>query len=260
MSDKARERIAHREKTVERRDKMLIKDFTANRATVEEVFDQSTRMVLFSFLQDGSLDEVHGVISSGKEARVYWGKNRDGKEIAVKIYLTSSAEFLKGMRKYIDGDRRFRNVKHNTRSLIFTWAQKEFRNLQEASRAGVRVPKPIAIKNNVVLMEFIGKDGVSAPTLKENSPRDPEKAYSVILGFLERLYKKAELVHGDLSEYNMMMWKGRLIVFDMSQSVPTSHPMAEFLLRRDIENVNRFFSRLGVKVKTVDELYKQVVG
>jgi RIO kinase 1 len=75
---------------------------------------------------------------------------------------------------------------------------------------------------------------------------------------MKRLYQKAELVHGDLSEYNLMMWKGKLVMFDMSQSVPTSHPLAEFLLRRDIENVNRFFSRQGLEVIPNEKIYKQV--
>jgi RIO kinase 1 len=260
MSRKAREKLARREKTVERRDKMLVHDFSSERATLEEVFDQSTRMVLYHFLSKGVIDEVHGVVSAGKEARVYWGKNKEGKELAVKIYLTSSAEFLKGMRKYIEGDRRFKNVKHDTRSLIFTWAQKEFRNLEQAARAKVRVPKPIAVEKNVLVMGFIGKNGVSAPSLKEQPPSDPEKVYSLLLTYLERLYRKADLVHGDLSEYNIIMWKGKPVIFDVSQAVPTSHAMAEFLLRRDLENVNRFFSRLGVKVTSVDEAYTQVAG
>jgi RIO kinase 1 len=260
MSRKVREKLAHREKTVERRDKMLVHDFSSERATLEEVFDQSTRMVLYHFLSKGVIDEVHGIVNAGKEARVYWGKNKEGKELAVKIYLTSSAEFLKGMRKYIEGDRRFKNVKHDTRSLIFAWAQKEFRNLEQATRAKVRVPKPIAVKNNVLVMEFIGEDGVSAPSMKEQIPRDPQKVYSLLLVYLERLYRKADLVHGDLSGYNIMIWKGKPVIFDVSQAVPTSHPMAEFLLRRDLENMNRFFSRLGVKVISVDEAYKQVAG
>jgi RIO kinase 1 len=77
---------------------------------------------------------------------------------------------------------------------------------------------------------------------------------------LERLYRKADLVHGDLSEYNIMMWKGKPVIFDVSQAVPTSHPMAEFLLRRDLENVSKFFSRLGVKVLSVEEAYRRVAG
>ena len=183
MSRRARENLAHREKTVERRDKMLIHDFSSERATVEEVFDQSTLMVIYDLLNKGVLDEIHGVVSAGKEARVYWSKNKEGKELAVKIYLTSSAEFLKGMHKYIEGDKRFKNVKHDTRSLIFTWAQKEFRNLQQATRAKVNVPKPIEVEKNVLVMEFIGKNGVSAPSLRGQPVNDPEKVYCAVAGW-----------------------------------------------------------------------------
>ncbi len=260
MSKKAHEKLAHKEKTVERRDKMLIHDFSSERAALEEVFDQATLMVIYEFLNSGVLYEVHGVVNAGKESRVYWGKNKEGKELAVKVYLTASAEFRKGMLKYIEGDYRFKGVKRDTRSMIFAWAQKEFRNLQQASRAKVRVPKPVAVKNNVLVMEFIGKNGVNAPSLKEQTPSNPEKVYEVLLTYLARLYRKAELVHGDLSEYNIMMWKGKPVVFDVSQAVPTKHPMAEFFLRRDLANVNRFFSRLDVKVLSVDDAYKQVVS
>jgi RIO kinase 1 len=260
MSRRAQKKLAHKEKTVERRDKMLIHDFSTERATLEEVFDQATLMVIYQFLNSGILYEVHGVVNAGKEARIYWGKNKEGKDLAVKIYLTASAEFKKGMLKYIEGDYRFKSVKRDTRSLIFTWAQKEFRNLEQASQARVRVPKPIAVKNNVLIMEFIGKDGTNAPSLKEQAPSDPAKVYAVLLTYVERLYKKAALVHGDLSEYNIMMWKGKPVVFDVAQAVPVSHPMAELFLRRDLANVNRFFSRLGVKVLSVDEAYRRVVG
>lgn len=260
MSGKARERIARREKVVERRDKMLRRDFSSERATIEEVFDQATMMVIYRFMSSGVLHEVNGVISSGKEARVYWGKNKENKDIAVKIYLTSSADFKKGMIKYIEGDQRFKGVKRDTKSLFTAWAQKEFKNLEQATNAKIRVPTPIGVDSNVLIMEFLGKDGVSAPSLKEQSPEDPEKIYRTLLTYLRRLYKKAELIHGDLSEYNLMIWKKKLIMFDMSQSVPTSHPLAQFLLNRDIANVNRFFSRLGVKTLSNEEVYRKVTG
>lgn len=260
MSRKAQERLAHNEKRIERRDKMLNHDMSNERATVEEVFDQTTRFVVFDLLNSGVLYEVNGVISSGKEARVYWGKNKDGLDLAVKIYLTSSAEFKKGMLKYIEGDPRFKNVKRDTRSLISVWAQKEFRNLEESIQAKVRVPKPVVVKSNVLVMEFIGEDGVSAPSLKESAPENPEKVYRLIIAYLKRLYQKAKLVHGDLSEYNILMWKGLPIIIDMSQSVSIEHPMASFLLQRDLVNLNRFFSRLDVDVVSVEELQKKVVG
>jgi RIO kinase 1 len=258
MSRKAREKFSRKEKSVERRDRILNHNFTEERATIEEVFDQATRMVLYRFLSNGTINEVSGVVSAGKEARVYWGTTKEGEERAVKIYLTSSAEFKKGMMMYIEGDYRFKGVKRDTRSLISTWAQKEFRNLEAAAKAKVRVPKPIAVDRNIVIMEFLGKEGVPASSLKEQPPEDPEKTYKQLLVFIKRLFQKAELVHGDLSEYNTMIWKGKLYVFDMSQSVPTSHPLSAQLLQRDIANVNRFFSRQGVDVLSNQEVYKQV--
>jgi len=227
---------------------------------LEEVFDRSTLMVIYDFLNKGTINEIYGVVRAGKESRVYWGKDKHGRELAIKIYLTVSAEFRKGMLKYIEGDPRFKGVKHDSRSLIFAWAQKEFKNLELATSAKVRVPKPIAVKNNVLIMEFIGKNGVTAPSMKEQPPSNPEKIYNILLKYLAKLYAKAELVHGDLSEYNIMIWKGRPILFDMSQAVPLSHPMAEFLLHRDLANLNRFFSRLGVNVLSLEECYNKVTG
>jgi RIO kinase 1 len=164
------------------------------------------------------------------------------------------------MHKYIEGDPRFKDVKHDTRSLIAVWAQKEFRNLTEAAQAKVRVPMPIAVKSNVVVMEFIGKEGVSAPSLKERVPANPERVYKTVVTYLKRLYQKAKIVHGDLSEYNIMIWKGKPVVFDLSQSVSIQHPMADFMLNRDLANLNRFFSRLNVKVYPIEEFHKLVVG
>lgn len=227
---------------------------------LEEVFDRSTLMVIYDFLNQGRIDEIHGVVRAGKESRIYWGKDKQGKELAIKIYLTVSAEFRKGMLPYIEADPRFKGVRHDTRSLIFAWAQKEYKNLELAVAAKVRVPKPIVVKNNVLIMEFIGENGVSAPSMKEQPPRHPEKIYDALLEFLHKLYCKAGLVHGDLSEYNIMIWKGHPILFDMAQAVLLSHPMADFLLRRDLTNLNRFFGRLGVKVLTVDEAHRRVTS
>ncbi|MEM3000478.1 MAG: serine protein kinase RIO [Candidatus Bathyarchaeia archaeon] len=260
MSKKIQEKLAYKEKLVEKRDRMLRHDFSTERATLEEVFDQATLMVIYDFLNSGVLYELHGVVNAGKEARIYWGKDKDGKDLAVKIYLTTAAEFRKGRLKYIEGDYRFKGVKRDTRSLVFAWAQKEFKNLEQAYDAKVRVPKPIAVKDNVLIMEFIGKDGVNAPSLKEQSPANAAKVYKLLLTYLERLYRKAELVHGDLSEYNILMWKGNPVLIDMAQAVPTSHPMAQFFLNRDLSNINRFFSRLGVEVLSTEEIYRKIVG
>jgi RIO kinase 1 len=239
----------------------LMKDKRSEEYEVlEEVFDRSTLMVVYDFLNSGVIDRIYGVVKAGKESRVYWAEDKDGKELAVKIYLTVSAEFRKGMLKYVEGDPRFKGVKRDTRSLIFAWAQKEFKNLEQAMAVGVRVPKPIAVKNNVLVMEFIGRNGVCAPSMKEKPPENPDKTYKTLLGYLKKLYRKAELVHGDLSEYNIMIWRGRPVLFDMAQAVPLAHPMADFLLKRDITNLNRFFNRLGVEVPSAEQVYRMVTG
>jgi RIO kinase 1 len=180
--------------------------------------------------------------------------------MAIKIFLTISSEFKRGMIPYIEGDPRFKRIKRDTRSLVYAWAQKEFKNLSQAVEAGVRVPKPIDVSHNVLIMEFIGNDGESAPVLRETEIRNPQRVYCQILNAMRKLYTKARLVHGDLSEYNIMLWKNRPVLFDVSQAVLLEHPMADQLLRRDLENVNRYFKRLGIEVLSAEEAYKKVTG
>ncbi len=225
---------------------------------LEEVFDKSTLMTIYEFLNKGVIDEIHGVVKAGKEARIYWGKDRDGKELAIKIYLTIASEFKKGKLKYLEGDPRFKHVRRDTRSLVFAWALKEFKNLHLALKAKVKVPKPVAIRKNVLVMRFVGKDGSPAPQLKEVPPKNPDFIYNQLLEYIRRLYQQAELVHGDISEYNVMVWRGKPVLFDMAQAVLLSHPMAATFLKRDLQNLNRYFKKLGVNVSSIDEMCRKV--
>ena len=227
---------------------------------LEEVFDRSTLMTIYDFLNKGVIDQIFGAVKAGKESKLYWGKDKDGNAMAIKIFLTISSEFKRGMIPYIEGDPRFKRVKRDTRSLVYAWAQKEFKNLSQAVKAGVKVPKPIDVSHNVLIMEFIGNDGESAPVLRETDIRNPQRVYRQILNEMRRLYTKARLVHGDLSEYNIMLWKNQPVLFDVSQAVPLEHPMADQLVRRDLENVNRYFKRLGIEVLSAEEAYKKVTG
>ncbi|KPV64276.1 MAG: RIO-type serine/threonine-protein kinase Rio1 [Candidatus Bathyarchaeota archaeon BA1] len=255
-----RKRLERRLRVVEKRDRMLIKDFSSDRAVLEEVFDRSTLMTVYNLLNDGTIDEIYGAVKAGKEARIYWGRDPDGKELAIKIYLTVSAEFRKGMLPYIEGDPRFAHIRRDTRSLVYAWAQKEFKNLQRALDAGVRVPKPIAVEKNVLVMEFIGKNGVSAPLMMEIFLKNPQQVYRRLLTLVKKLYQKAELVHADLSEYNIMIWRGKPILFDVSQAVTLKHPMVDRFLQRDLENLYWYFKGLNVDVLSVEEMYRRVTG
>ncbi|MEM2875629.1 MAG: serine protein kinase RIO [Candidatus Bathyarchaeia archaeon] len=258
IKDKHRERLDYEEAKVEKRDRMLIKDKTSDREVLEEVFDSRTLMTIYDLINRGVISEVIGVVKAGKESRLYWGKDPNGGDLAIKIYLTTSAEFRRGMLPYIEGDPRFKRIRRDTYSLVCAWAQKEFKNLKLAYESGVRVPEPVAVSGNVLVMKFIGHEGVSAPLLKDVELKKPKKIYKKILDNVKKLYK-CGLIHSDLSEYNVMVLDSEVILFDMSQSVPLEHPMAEKFLMRDIENLLRFFSKLGLKLPEPDLVIEEIV-
>ena len=256
---KAEKKLDRKEKAYEIEALMKNKR-SEDQQVIEEVFDRSTLMTVYDLMNKQVIDEIHGVVNAGKEARIYWGKDPQGKELAVKIYLTSSAEFKKGMLPYIEGDQRFAHVRRDTRSLIYTWAQKEYKNLQRAHEAKVNVPEPLAVQKNVLIMEFIGKNGERAPLMKETVLEKPQKTFETLLTFVKRLYSKAGLVHADLSEYNVMIWKDKPVIFDVAQSVLTNHPMADTFLRRDLKNLHRYFKREVPDMLSLDEMYERVTG
>jgi len=232
--------------------------------TVEEVFDRATVQAVLQLMRRKTLAELKGVVSTGKESRVYWGKSFKGEDLAVKIYLTSSSEFRKGMVKYIKGDPRFGdNIPKSTRKLVIMWAKKEFKNYKALFDAGVSVPKPIDQYENVLVMEFIGREGVRAPLLKEITLTYEEyvKLFVNLIEDVKKAYVKANLVHGDLSEFNVMIFEDRHYIIDVSQAVPLTHPNSHELLIRDLRNIHRYFSKeVGLKIPSVDVLYKYVTN
>lgn len=257
MSLRAEKKVALREKRYVREQLMKVKRSEELEA-LEEVFDKSTLMTLYRLLNLNVLTTIHGVVKAGKESKVYWGTLKNGLKVAVKIYLTSSSEFRRGMINYIEGDPRFRRVKRDTRSLIYLWAQKEFKNLQAAHKAGVSVPRPVLVERNILLMEFIGEDGSPAPLLKEAKVKTPKRLYREIIEQVKKLYSSAELVHADLSEYNIMMLRGKPVLIDLSQSVHRDHPSSTMYLTRDLENINKYFVKLGVEVRPVREILEEL--
>ncbi|CAH9143820.1 unnamed protein product [Cuscuta epithymum] len=234
----------------------------ADRATVEQALDPRTRMVLFKMLNRGFFNDINGCISTGKEANVYHATKSDGQELAIKIYKTSILVF-KDRDRYVQGDYRFRYgyCKHNPRKMVKTWAEKEMRNLMRLKAAGIRCPTPIILKLHVLVMEFIGKGGWAAPRLKDAAlPLDRlREGYVEIIMVMRRLYQNCKLVHGDLSEYNILYYEGHLYIIDVSQSVDLDHPHSLDFLREDCVHVSDFFRKHGVGVMTIRELFDFIV-
>ena len=187
----------------------------------EDVFDDVTLLALYKLVHKKWFSVLGGSISTGKEANVFYAE-RDGKGVAIKIYRIRTANFTT-MSSYITGDRRFSRVKKAKKELIFAWTKKEFANLVRAKDAGISVPEPLVWDRNILIMSFLGKGEVPYPQLRTVELEDPAKTYAQILGAVSTLYTKAELVHADLSEFNIL-YSDRPYLIDMGQSVTRDHP------------------------------------
>lgn len=235
----------------------------ADRATSEQVLDQRTRMILLQMINRGYVSEVHGAISTGKEANVYGGvlfddKTGDAVQKAIKVYKTAILVF-KDRERYITGEHRFKGGfdKGNNRKMVKLWAEKEFRNLRRIYNAGIPCPEPISLKLHVLVMGFLGdRKGWAYPRLRDaNLTGDDVETqwrnlYIQLLGIMRKMYQVCRLVHADLSEYNILYHKGQLYIIDVSQSVEPDHPRSLEFLRMDIKNVGGFFRRKGVDTLT----------
>jgi RIO kinase 1 len=245
----------------ERQSRILRKNAEESKV-FEEVFDRDTLLTLYEMMNSGVISYLNGVVSAGKESRVYWGiaeKGQEKRDVAVKIYLVSSVEFKKRL-PYIQGDPRFQRIKRNTRGVVELWARKEFVNLKTAYESEIRVPRPIDVRGNVLAMEFIGNGGVPAPRLIDSKVTLSD--FNQLVKITRRLLVQAHLVHADLSEYNVFKSvtkrKIELIAFDFGSAVDIKHPMAREFLERDVRNISRFFERRGVPISTAFETLQKV--
>lgn len=244
VSDDEADRIARKRDREFLEFRERIKD--ADQFKVEDsVFDEATLGALYKLVQDGHIAAFGGPLSTGKEANVYVAAADEG-EVAVKVYRINASDF-RAMREYLDGDPRFDGIGSDKKKVVVAWTKKEFANLRRARAAGVRVPEPIAVQRNVLVMELVGHADDRARRLNEVDVENPETAYTVVREYMRRLYR-AGLIHGDLSEYNMIVHDGELAVIDLGQAVTVHHPNAGEFLERDCVNVATFFTRQGLTI------------
>ncbi|KIY73171.1 RIO1-domain-containing protein [Cylindrobasidium torrendii FP15055 ss-10] len=232
----------------------------ADRATNEQVLDPRTRLILFKMIGRGLLHTVNGCISTGKEANVYHAitppepttaSTVPNRHLALKIYKTSILVF-KDRDKYVSGEHRFRRgySRHNPRKMVRVWAEKEMRNLKRLTTAGIRAPEALEVRENVLVMDFLGDgDCWASPRLKDANPTKEEcdNLYPELLLIVRTMFHQCKLVHADLSEYNILLHEGHLWIIDVSQSVEHDHPAAFDFLRNDLRNVEEFFGRRDVR-------------
>lgn len=218
--------------------------------------------VIESFIDQGLVADVLGVVKSGKEATVYCceGGPASGRAlVAAKVYRSRNVRQFSNDAAYRDG--RLRNLERRQARAIIAgsragreiafdrWVTDEYETLRLLHRAGADVPEPVALAGSVILMEYVGDDDAPAPVLA-SVRLDPAEARAVF----ERLLRNVELalacdrVHGDLSAYNVLYHRGVVRVIDFPQAVDARfNANALSLLERDVERLCAHFARFGVQ-------------
>ncbi|MBW2998684.1 serine protein kinase RIO [Candidatus Woesearchaeota archaeon] len=233
----------------------MARRITREKFKVEKtVFDNFTIQNLRKLESEGFLEiETLIPLFMGKEANVFIAEGKNGK-VAVKIYRLENCDFNR-MFDYIKFDPRFMKIKRRKRDVILTWVKREYRNLLKAREHKVRVPTIYCIKHNILVMELIGEPSMK---IKDDIPKNPSKFYKDLILQMKRLLK-AELVHGDLSKFNVLNFNEKPVLIDFSQSIVKSSIRAVEYFERDIKNINMFFTKLGLKekeLKTIEDFKK----
>lgn len=234
--------------------KEKFKEYTEKFKTMHGVFDDFTNRTIFKLISDGHFEGLESPISIGKESNVFSAITKNGHRVIVKIYRLETCDFNK-MYNYIKDDPRYGNLKDKKRKVIFAWVQREYRNLMNSRDAQVNVPIPLAFLNNVMVLEFIGKNADIAPKLKDKIPKNKKDFFDKVVENIRKLYK-AGLVHADLSAFNILNFDEKPVFIDMSQATILKHPQAEEYLERDVKNICTFFRKIGLKVTEKSALRK----
>ena len=258
MSDNSEKKIELKIKSKleqKKRKKTLDDGFKKNKV-VNEVLDKITILQLHDLINSKIISYVNGVVKAGKESVVFWAKDFDDNDLALKIYLVTTSNF-KRRSQYVMGDPRFTNVKKGTKNIVYLWARKEFQNISKCYDCGISVVKPRHVSKNILIMDFEGIDGKPEQTLLESEI--DENDYRQSISLIADLYKKAKLVHGDFSEYNIFKTKNGLKIFDLGSAVDTIHPNTIEFLKRDINNITNFFVKRGLTVENPADILERII-
>ena len=224
---------------------------------------------LTPFYEEGQILDVLRLVKGGKEANVYCCRAHPsiGADLlAAKLYrprmfrnLRNDAQYRQGRAvldergRAVHDPRRLHAIRRGTtlgKELVHTsWLTHEFHTLRLLHEAGVDVPRPIAVSENVILMDYRGDEQRGAPTLN-HVMLDPTEA-----GILfDRLLRNVDLmlaasrVHGDLSAYNVLYWEGRVTIIDVPQAFdPVHNPDGYSLFARDVDRLCQYFARYGIQ-------------
>lgn len=218
--------------------------------------NESLHFDLKMYLVEGIVSEIIGRINEGKEAEIFLAR-RDNKLVAIKLYKDRMSRSFRNKNLYsmpvVQSHRREARAIRNksnfgVRLEESLWHEREVSMLKLLHGEGVSVPRVFETGASSFIMEYIGDEDASAcrlGDLRRNLP-DPALIYKQILLNLEILYS-CGVAHGDLSPYNILWFKGKIVIIDLPQSVFSgSSDHFESLFARDWDCLANYFSKLGV--------------
>lgn len=207
-------------------------------------------------VEEGIVDEVIRPLMSGKEAAVF--VVRCGEEIrCAKVYKEANKRGFRQAVQYQEG-RKVRNSrraramekgsKFGRKQQEETWQNAEVDALYKLAGAGVRVPQPFGCFDGVLLMELVtDEDGSPAPRLNDvlMSPEEAREDHALVMLYVMRMLA-AGLVHGDLSEFNVLVDPYGPVIIDLPQAVDASaNNHAQWMLTRDVENMTTYYGQFA---------------
>ena len=205
-------------------------------------------LALHTLVEKNIISQLGPILGKGKESDVYSCMDDNENIYALKIYRMGRTSF-RSIKKYrnLIGDRGH-----------FSWlyinrlaAKKEYEALEKIYHLKSNTPKPIGYNRHIIVMEYLrGKELVYYKKIDK-----PEYIYNKIIGQMKNIYQKANMIHGDLGEFNIVIdEKGNILIIDWLQWVSSDHPNADSLLRRDIENLNNYFEKKFNIKSDLDEI------
>jgi len=199
-------------------------------------------LAMNALVKAGVIEAFGKPLGVGKESDVFDALTPNGRRVAVKFHRLGRISFrqTRRLRGYI-ADRRHISWLYQSRLA----AEREFEALKMVYPRGVSVPEPIGHNRHVVVMGFIeGAELYRVPEVP-----NPDAVLDEILENVRIAYKKAGVIHADLSEFNVVLNPDfHILIIDWPQFVTVDHPNAEALLKRDVKNILTFFKkRFNVK-------------
>jgi len=192
---------------------------------------------LHTLVQKEVIDQLGPLIGKGKESDVYGCMDGKKNIFALKIYRIGRTSFknIKKLRSF-QGERKHISWLYVNRLA----AKKEFEVLGKIYKLKLNTPKPIGFNRHMIVMSYLrGKELAYSQNIK-----NPSKIFNRIIKQMKTIYQKANIIHGDLGEFNIVLdHKENILIIDWLQWVPSDHPNAKSLLERDIVNVCNFFKK-----------------